>query len=132
MLSNGTPNAARSLETATLQPKKSSRAPSPVVNGSIFASGSKDVAAAGAAATSPHTEDPHGGDPHGHGAGAQGGGTTDENGIFQPPPDTAEPDATLPAGTIRILVRDPDGKPLPGTVVTIGIIIERAIYLYGS
>lgn len=77
---------------------------------------------AGAAATSPHTEDPHGGDPHGHGAGAQGGGTTDENGIFQPPPDTAEPDATLPAGTIRILVRDPDGKPLPGTVVTIGII----------
>lgn len=76
---------------------------------------------AGAAAESPHGQDPHGQDPHGHGS-AQGGGTTDENGIFQPPPDTAEPDASLPPGTIRIQVKDPDGKPLPGTVITIGII----------
>ncbi|HRG97020.1 MAG TPA: hypothetical protein PLR99_12275, partial [Polyangiaceae bacterium] len=63
----------------------------------------------------PHDDSsPHA--PHDH----AGGGAPP--GVFQPPPDTAEPDPSLPAGTLRVHVKDPDGKPLPGTVVTIGII----------
>lgn len=64
-------------------------------------------------------QDPHaGGAPHGAHAGAGGDGT----GMFEPPPDTSEPDANLPPGTLRIHVLDADNKPLPGQVVTIGIV----------
>ncbi len=43
-------------------------------------------------------------------------------GVFQPPPDTADPDPSLAPGTVHIQVLDADGKPLPGTPLTIGII----------
>ncbi len=42
--------------------------------------------------------------------------------MFEPPTDTAEPDPRLPAGSVRVTVLDPEGKPLPGTTVTIGIL----------
>lgn len=68
-------------------------------------------------------EDPHGGSgqgPHGHDPHATAGRMAD--GMFQPAPDTADLDPSLPPGTLHIQTLDPDGKPLPGTVVTIGII----------
>ncbi|MCA9586119.1 MAG: hypothetical protein KC657_12255, partial [Myxococcales bacterium] len=46
----------------------------------------------------PHA-DPHGASPHG-GRPKAGGGRTNENGIFEPPPDSADPDPSLPPGTI--------------------------------
>ena len=76
--------------------------------------------ASAARAASPPDEEPHD-DSSPHGAHDHAGGGAPP-GVFQPPPDTAEPDPSLPAGTLRVHVKDPDGKPLPGTVVTIGII----------
>ena len=70
----------------------------------------------------PHAmgQDPHGGAPHG--GNGRGGGTTNANGMFEPAPDTSEVDPSLPPGTLRIAVLDADGKPIPSTLVTIGII----------
>ncbi|HQY61239.1 MAG: Ig-like domain-containing protein [Myxococcales bacterium] len=91
--------------------------------GSSASASASAVASAKAPAATPHGDEPQDDssppDGHGHANGGAGGAPP---GVFQPPPDTAEPDPSLPAGTLRIHVKDPDGKPLPGTAVTIGII----------
>lgn len=43
-------------------------------------------------------------------------------GVFDPPQDTEEEDATLPPGTIAADVRDADDKPAPDESVTLGIL----------
>lgn len=57
-------------------------------------------------------------DPHGHGAGGHGG----SDGVFQAPPDSSQDDPSLPAGTLEIHIVDPEGKPLAGTAVTLGVL----------
>ena len=47
--------------------------------------------------------------PQDHGA----GGRTGTPGVFEAPPDTADDDDRLPAGTIAITILDPDNKPIP-------------------
>lgn len=42
--------------------------------------------------------------------------------MFRPPPDRSEEDGSLPAGTIHVNLRDPDGNPLPAVDVTLGIL----------
>ena len=42
--------------------------------------------------------------------------------IFQPPPDTNQEDARLPAGSISITILSAENAPLPGTPVTLGIL----------
>ena len=68
----------------------------------------------------PHA-DPHGASPHG-GRPKAGGGRTNENGIFEPPPDSADPDPSLPPGTILVHVLDADGAPVPDVSVTLGVL----------
>jgi hypothetical protein len=41
-------------------------------------------------------------------------------GVFEPPPDEEKPDPSLPAGTIAVDLRDPDGHPVAGEIVTLG------------
>lgn len=61
--------------------------------------------------------DPHA-DPHAH----AGGGAMP--GMFQPPEDLEQQDASLPAGTIAVDLRDADDKPLAHQTVTLGILIN--------
>jgi hypothetical protein len=77
----------------------------------------------------PHgAADPHGTDgesddgdeasPHAHGAAKQGGRPD----MFQPPEDGVSDDPSLPVGTLDMQIADPDGKPIPGATVTLGIL----------
>jgi len=43
-------------------------------------------------------------------------------GMFQPPPDSAEEDASLPAGTLAIDVKDADNRPLPKLSLVVSIL----------
>lgn len=61
--------------------------------------------------------------PHAQ-AGSNGQGAGSMPGVFQPPEDTEQEDASLPEGTIAVDLRDPDGKPVPGEQVTLGIMIN--------
>lgn len=54
--------------------------------------------------------------PHGGGSGAKRGQ------MFDAPPDTAEDDVTLPIGTIVLMLRDAQEKPIPAAEVTLGIV----------
>ncbi|HEY6462323.1 MAG TPA: hypothetical protein VIY73_19280, partial [Polyangiaceae bacterium] len=45
-------------------------------------------------------------------------------GVFNPPEDTEQPDATLPPGTIVVDLRDADDKPVPHEQVNLGILIN--------
>ncbi len=45
-------------------------------------------------------------------------------GMFEPPPDTEQEDATLPGGTIAVSLRDADDKAVPNETVTLGILIN--------
>jgi hypothetical protein len=56
--------------------------------------------------------------PHGSSAGTR----TGTPGVFEPPPDTAEEDASLPAGTIEVTLLDADDHPVPRTQITLGIL----------
>ncbi|MGH7294805.1 MAG: hypothetical protein ACRELB_07730, partial [Polyangiaceae bacterium] len=58
--------------------------------------------------------------PHAHGN--AGGGTMP--GVFNPPEDTEQPDATLPPGTIVVELHDADDKPVAGEQITLGILIN--------
>lgn len=74
--------------------------------------------------------DPHAGmagDPHDHGGDPHGGG--DVHGrlerAFRPPElAEAQPNALLPAGTIRILVRDVQGAPVADADVQLGVLAQ--------
>jgi hypothetical protein len=57
------------------------------------------------------------GSPHAGGGGAPPG-------VFQPPADTRKEDATLPAGTIAVELRDADDHPVPHETVNLGILIN--------
>jgi len=57
--------------------------------------------------------------PHDQG---QGEGAMD--GVFHAPEDVEEEDAARPAGTIAVELRDPEDRPVPGEVVTLGILIN--------
>jgi hypothetical protein len=43
-------------------------------------------------------------------------------GMFEPPPDTEDEDAALPAGSIFIELRDADNRVLPREAITVGVI----------
>ena len=104
--------------------------------GTRNASGDAGIVPAGPLDLPDDEDDPHGtgqdpragGDPHGGSANPHAGGGNPlsggrmNNGMFEPAPDSADLDPGLPAGTIRIHVLDPDGKPLPNTLVTVGVI----------
>jgi hypothetical protein len=45
-------------------------------------------------------------------------------GVFEPPDDTENEDATLQPGTIAVELRDPDDKPVAGETVTLGILVN--------
>lgn len=51
-----------------------------------------------------------------------GGSAQNKPQFFQAPPDTADEDATLPAGTIRVELRDAKNNVLPNHLVELGII----------
>ena len=62
--------------------------------------------------------DPHGGqDPHGGGAAGGGRGN-----MFEAPEDGSVDDPTIPAGSIAVHIADAEGRPLPRTEVTLGIL----------
>lgn len=65
----------------------------------------------------PHGDNPHGANPHGDNA-PRGG----REGFFDPPPDTAIDDPSLPPGTIVITIRDAEDKPIPKASAVIGIL----------
>ena len=48
------------------------------------------------------------------------------NGMFQPPPDTAEEDPSLPSGTIAVDVRDPDNQAIPNTNLLL-VILHQSV-----
>jgi hypothetical protein len=60
--------------------------------------------------------------PHGQAGMGQGAGAMP--GVFQPKPDTEQPDPSLPEGTIAVDLRDAEDKPVPGEQVTLGIMIN--------
>ncbi len=60
----------------------------------------------------------HPGVAAGHGQAAGGGAP----GMFEPPPDTENELASIPAGTIVVELRDPDNKLLPETQLTLGVL----------
>jgi hypothetical protein len=74
--------------------------------------------------------DPHGGDdPHGMGdpgEGADPHGGDDPHGgaagMFQGHADSVDEDASLPAGSIAVVIADADDKPLPSVSTTVGIL----------
>jgi hypothetical protein len=75
-----------------------------------------------AATDAPAAADPHAGggaDPH---AGHAGAGADGPPGMFNAPPDTVEEDPSLPGGSFTATILDPDGRPLPRTQVTVGIL----------
>jgi hypothetical protein len=59
-----------------------------------------------------------GANPHGRGA---GGGMP---GVFHPPEDTEQADATMPPGSIAVDLRDADDRPVAGEVVTLGVLMN--------
>jgi hypothetical protein len=71
----------------------------------------------------PGSEDDADEEPSGHSTqgqpGQRGGGIP---GAFDPPPDATDEDPAIPAGMIRIEIRDPDNRPLPRTPITVGIV----------
>lgn len=76
----------------------------------------KEAAKDEATERDPHGHDPHGGgDPHAGGGGGRGQ-------MFEAPEDGAVDDPTLPSGTISVHIADADGKPMPHTEVTLGIL----------
>jgi hypothetical protein len=58
-----------------------------------------------------------GSNPHGRAAG--GGGAP---GVFQPPEDTEQADATMAPGSIVVDLRDADDRPIAREVVTLGVL----------
>jgi hypothetical protein len=66
----------------------------------------------------PSVDDEGAGNPHAH---AGGGGMP---GMFQPPEDVEQEDASLPPGTIAVDLHDADDKPVPHEVVTLGIMVN--------
>lgn len=61
--------------------------------------------------------------PHGGGANPHGGGGGGARGqLFDAPPDTADDDPTLPIGTIVLMLKDAQEKPIPNAEVTLGIV----------
>jgi hypothetical protein len=67
----------------------------------------------------PAVESQDGTNPHAH---AGGNGTMP--GMFQPPEDVEQEDASLPPGTIAVDLHDADDKPVPNEVVNLGILIN--------
>ena len=61
-------------------------------------------------------ESPHGANPHG------GDARRGASGFFEPPPDTATEDQTLPPGTMVFQIRDADERPIPNASAVIGIL----------
>ena len=57
--------------------------------------------------------------PHAHAA-----ATGAMPGVFQPPEDTETEDASMPPGSIAVDLRDADDKPVPGEIVTLGVLIN--------
>jgi hypothetical protein len=55
---------------------------------------------------------------------AQGQADGDMAGVFRAPEDVEEEDKTSPAGTIAVELRDPDDRPVPREIVTLGILIN--------
>lgn len=58
-----------------------------------------------------------GGDPHGEGAGPHG-----RFDLFDPPPDRAEDDASLPPGVVVVTIKDAEDRPVPRSPITLGIL----------
>jgi len=98
--------------------------------GSARPGGSGSAAPSGSgAALPPGHPSPHG---QGHGQGADDnddddprgghGGAGMPPGMFRAPEDGALEDPTMPSGTIQIHISDLNGKPLPNTEVTMGIL----------
>ncbi|HEV3193064.1 MAG TPA: hypothetical protein VGY54_21300, partial [Polyangiaceae bacterium] len=54
----------------------------------------------------------------------QGQGEGEMDGVFRAPEDVEEEDTARPAGTIAVELRDPDDRPVPREVVTLGILIN--------
>jgi len=63
-------------------------------------------------------------EPNAPAAGHGHGGASDDNGIFQPPPDGAQEDKTLPVGTLDVHIADANGNPLANTPVTLGVVFN--------
>ncbi len=59
------------------------------------------------------------GNPHAHAGKANG-----MAGVFEPPEDLEQEDPTLPPGTIKVDLRDPDDHPLPDEMLTLGVLIN--------
>lgn len=55
-------------------------------------------------------------------ANPHGGGAMRDPRLFNPPPDGAEDDATLPTGTLVVTIKNAQGAPMPRTPVTLGIL----------
>ncbi len=49
-------------------------------------------------------------------------GAAASSGMFEAPPDTADEDASLPAGAIVATILDPENRPLPGETVTLALL----------
>ncbi len=69
-------------------------------------------------AGNPHAVNPHagGGAPSGGGKGSMAGR------VFEPPPDTAQDDPTLPAGSVVISILDAQGQPLSHAPLSFGVL----------
>jgi hypothetical protein len=59
------------------------------------------------------------GNPHAHAGKANG-----MAGVFEPPEDLEQEDPTLPPGTIKVDLRDPDDHPIPDEMLTLGVLIN--------
>jgi hypothetical protein len=81
-----------------------------LAGGTARAQSAAPSASAPPPAAAPSANSPHGG----------GGGLP--NGMFEPPPDTADADDRLPEGTIEISILDGDNRPVPRTNVTLGVL----------
>ncbi|HVY45048.1 MAG TPA: hypothetical protein VHB21_04175, partial [Minicystis sp.] len=61
----------------------------------------------------PHAASPHGKSPH---------GTSGEARLFNPPADTSQDDASLPAGVVVVSIKDAHDVPIAHAPVTLGVL----------
>jgi hypothetical protein len=102
---------------ATSAAPRASAAPSASASSAASAGPASSAAPGALPAGHPDLDD---GNPHAH----AGGGGGAPPGMFEPPPDTQEPEPGAPPGTITVELRDADEAPVAGEELTLGILVN--------
>jgi len=108
--------AARAPASASAA-QRASAAPAASASGAASTSAASSAAPGALPAGHPDLDE---GNPHAH----AGGGNAAPPGMFEPPPDTEDPDLGSPPGTITVDLRDADDTPLAGEELTLGILVN--------